>query len=91
MGHADFRVAGKIFASLGYPDESHGMVKLSPLDQAHFVDPETEAFLPVKGAWGRQGSTIVKLKLVSKAVLQDALEKAWSNCTRKTKTRKGGR
>lgn len=66
MGHADFRVGSKIFATLPY--EGHGMVKLSAVDQAHFVDPETEAFMPAAGAWGRQGSTIVKLELVTKDV-----------------------
>jgi hypothetical protein len=83
MGHPDFRVGGKIFATLAYPNPEHGMVKLSPADQAHFVDPETEAFMPCAGAWGRQGSTSVLLKKVSKTVLKDAMQKAWSNTTAK--------
>jgi hypothetical protein len=84
MGHADFRVGGKIFATL--PFEGHGMVKLSAADQAHLVDPETESFMPAAGAWGRQGSTFVKLKLVSKDVVKDALQKAWQNTAPKAKT-----
>ena len=83
MGHADFRVGGKIFATLPY--EGHGMVKLSAADQAHLVDPETEAFMPAAGAWGRQGSTIVKLQRVSKDVVKDALQKAWQNAVSKGK------
>ena len=75
MGHADFRVGGKIFATL--PKKDHGMVKLPPPDQARLVDPETETFMPAAGAWGRQGSTIVKLKQVKKSVLEEAMRKAW--------------
>lgn len=86
MRHADFRVGGKIFATLPY--EGHGMVKLLPTEQAHFVDPETEVFMPAAGAWGRQGSTIVKLKLVSKTALRDAMQKAWKNIALKSKARK---
>ncbi len=36
MDHPDFRVKGKIFATLGYPDKARGMVKLSPEDQHNF-------------------------------------------------------
>ena len=52
MDHPDFRVAGKIFATLGYPDKSLGMVKLSPEDQHYFCQDFPEAFIPVKGGWG---------------------------------------
>jgi hypothetical protein len=88
MGHADFRVGGKIFATL--PKEGVGMVKLPLVDQAHLVDPETETFMPAAGAWGRQGCTIVKLKQVEKAVLQEAMKKAWEN-TRTTSPQKSPR
>ena len=77
MGHADFRVGGKIFATL--PKKDHGMVKLPPADQVRLIDPETETFMPAAGAWGRQGSTIVRLKQVQKALLQEALKKAWEH------------
>jgi hypothetical protein len=86
MGHADFRIGGKIFATLGYPDKSYGMVKLAPADQARLVDPEPAVFMPAKGAWGRQGATIVLLKFVDKDVLRGALQKAWANAAPK----KGG-
>src|SRR4051794_37462285 len=88
MGHADFRVGGKIFATLGYPNPEHGMVKLSPADQAHFVDPETQAFMPCPGAWGRQGFTSVKLKKVNKTALKEAMQKAWLNTAPKQIARK---
>ena len=72
MDHPDFRVGNKIFATLGYPDDGWGMVKLSPRDQMQFVEGESKAFLPVKGAWGRQGATIVRLSAVTKTSLQRA-------------------
>jgi hypothetical protein len=79
MDHPDFRVAGKIFATLGYPDTALGMVKLSPDDQHYFTKDYSEFFVPVKGAWGRSGATFVHLELVTKKVLIKALEAAWRN------------
>ncbi len=79
MNHPDFRVDGKVFATLGYPDKSCGMVKLTPKQQAVFVKEEPEAFVPVKGAWGRKGATNVYLRAVSAAMLRKALEAAWFN------------
>ena len=61
MNHPDFRVAGKIFASLGAPDESWGMVKLTPEQQRAFIEKAPEVFKPCSGAWGRQGATNVYL------------------------------
>jgi len=77
MDHPDFRVAGKIFATLGYPDKSWGMVKLTPFEQEMLVEAEPAVFVPAKGAWGRQGSTTVKLKAAKKDVVRCALAAAW--------------
>jgi|SRR5690348_10953341 len=77
MGHPDFRVVGKIFATLGYPDRSWGMVKLTPLEQRMFMDAEPKAFQPCAGAWGRRGATSVKLRAVTKAALCRAIAAAW--------------
>ena len=77
MNHPDFRVAGKIFATLGYPDKTRGMVKLSPEDQHNFSKDHPEAFIPVKGTWGRRGATSVLLKAAPNNVLQKAIESAW--------------
>ena len=75
MNHPDFRVNGKIFATLHYPDDGWAMVKL-PLDQQQaFV--QLGSFVPVKGAWGKQGATNVNLKSVSEESLQAALTLAW--------------
>ena len=79
MGHPDFRVAGKIFATLGYPGKEWGMVALNADQQVSFTEAEPDAFVPVKGNWGRKGATNVKLRAVSLRSLRDALEFAWLN------------
>jgi hypothetical protein len=77
MEHPDFRVGGKIFATLGYPDKEHGMVILPPEEQEQFVRTHSTAFTPAKGAWGKRGSTTVRLKSVDTPILQRAMEIAW--------------
>ncbi len=79
MNHPDFRVAGKIFATLGYPDTTCGMVKLSPEDQHNFTKDYPDAFIAVKGAWGRGGATSVVLKAAQKDTLTKAIHAAWRN------------
>lgn len=79
MSHPDFRVRGKIFATLAYPDDTVGMVKLTPQQQAEYVQADPKAFVPVKGTWGLRGATHVRLKAVKKAALQRALLTAWRN------------
>jgi hypothetical protein len=77
MKHPDFRAHGRIFATLGYPDATRGMIKLTPADQKHFVESHPQAFVPVKGAWGLQGCTNVILAAVKPDVLAEALDLAW--------------
>jgi hypothetical protein len=79
MNHPDFRVGGKIFATLGYPDKSHGMVKLSPEQQHYFSKDYPDVFVPVKGVWGRRGPTSVHLKAIDKKTLHKAISAAWQN------------
>jgi hypothetical protein len=79
MNHPDFRVCGKIFATLGYPDKTRGMVKLSPEQQHYFSKDYPDVFVAVKGAWGRQGATSVNLKAAEKETLRKAIEAAWRN------------
>jgi hypothetical protein len=79
MRHPDFRVAGKIFATLGYPNNEFGMVRVTPEQQEELVHDEPDIFVPVKGAWGRQGCTHVRLKSARKPVLARALEAAYRN------------
>lgn len=86
MGHPDFRMNGKIFATLRYPDEQWGMVKLTPEQQNNFAQAHPHAFTPVKGGWGRQGCTSVRLEAVDKATVLEALRIA-SAGTVKTRKR----
>lgn len=83
MHHPDFRVGGRIFATLGYPDEAWAMVKLFPDQQQEFVTADPRAFVPVKGAWGRQGCTNVALKAATQARVKEALSAAWQNTAAK--------
>jgi hypothetical protein len=77
MHHPDFRVGGKIFATLGYPDEDSAMVKLSPDDQKKFIRTSPTVFTPVKGAWGRQGATTINLPAATIGTVREALTAAW--------------
>ena len=77
MGHPDFRAGGKIFATLGAPDADHGMVALMPEQQEDFMALARDAFRLAAGAWGRGGSTLVRLAEVSEDVLENALSAAW--------------
>ena len=79
MNHPDFRVNGKIFATLGYPDETYGMVKLTPEQQRLFIEKAPNVFRPCNGAWGRGGATSVHLASAAKTTLRPALEAAYQN------------
>jgi hypothetical protein len=79
MGHPDFRVRGKIFATLGAPGAGWGMVKLTPEQQDGFVDFAPKVFAPVKGGWGLRGATNVRLSAATARTLRPALETAWRN------------
>ena len=77
MAHPDFRVAGRVFATLGVPDSAHGMAALAPEQQELAIAAEPEAFSPAAGAWGRSGSTLVRLDAVSDEWLERTLHWAW--------------
>lgn len=79
MNHPDFRVGGKIFATLGAPDKGWGMVKLWPDEQAAFMEAEPKVFVPAAGAWGRRGATYVKLATAKTPTIRRALAAAWRN------------
>jgi hypothetical protein len=84
MDHPDFRVRGKIFATLGYPEHGWAMVKLAPEQQHNFVQAFPAAFVPAAGAWGRRGATSVRLQAAHKAVVSRALAAAWRNTAPKS-------
>ena len=77
FGNPDFRVSGKIFATLSLQKEGYGVLVLSPEQQAGMVEDEPEIFSPVPGGWGRTGSTRVRLAKVAPDILAAALRTAW--------------
>jgi hypothetical protein len=79
MNHPDFRVAGKIFATLSHPDKRWGMVRLPPEEQDNVLREHPAAFNPCSGAWGRQGCTNVLLSAIDKPTLVRVLLVAWRN------------
>jgi hypothetical protein len=76
MAHPDFRVNGKIFATLS-PDNKSGMVKLTPEQQEEFMRANPGMFVPASGAWGRQGCTMVALAAADEATVGEAMTLAW--------------
>jgi len=88
VGHPDFRVGGKVFASLGYPDARWAMVKLKPEQQATLVAAKPDVFTPVAGGWGRQGSTNVLLSAADRSAIKAALATAWENVAAKPPARR---
>jgi hypothetical protein len=92
MNHPDFRVGGKIFASLGVPNESWGMVKLTPEQQRTFIRKAPDVFKPCSGSWGRQGYTNVYLPAAKARIVRAALDGAAKNLVRaKKRSRSRGR
>ena len=87
MNHPDFRVRGKIFATLGYPSNGWGVLKLTPTQQQHFVETEPDVFVSVKGAWGKGGATSVCLRAARRVAVRKALVAAWCNTASKTLAR----
>jgi hypothetical protein len=88
MNHPDFRVAGKIFASLSAPDENWGMVKLTPEQQHAFIEKAPEIFKPCSGAWGRAGATNVYLASANTSIVRTALDAAAKNVALSSKKKK---
>jgi hypothetical protein len=82
MGHPDFRLNGRIFATL-HADNRFGMVQLTPEQQEQFIERYPETFAPEAGAWGRGGSTRVYLASVHDELLGEALTLAWQNAASK--------
>ena len=83
MNHPDFRVRGKIFATLSPPGGDWGMVKLTPEQQRSFVSAEPAVFAPVKGGWGLRGATNVHLDAATEDSVHRALMTAWRNAAPK--------
>jgi hypothetical protein len=83
MNHPDFRLGGKIFASLGYPDDGHGMVNLTPDRQRAFMKKAPSVFTPCAGMWGKRGATNVHLASARVELVRLALDAAAKNVAAK--------
>jgi len=77
MGAPDFRVRGRIFATLASQSQGYGNLRLTLEQQAAFVEELPEVFLPIAGGWGRMGMTHIRLAAASEDVLAGALRTAW--------------
>jgi len=78
MDHPDFRVGGKIFATLG-PDLTWGMAKLTPAQQQDYLRIDTANLKPASGKWGEGGATLIMLRDIDPGLVRDALHTAWQN------------
>ena len=77
MGHPDFRANGRIFATLR--DDEWGMVKLTPDEQQELLRAHPDVFEPASGAWGREGSTMVRLRAADGSTVRGAIVLAWEH------------
>lgn len=77
MGAADFRVGGRIFATLASEAQGFGNLALTPEQQAAFVEELPAVFMPISGGWGRMGMTHIRLEAATEDVLAGALRTAW--------------
>lgn len=77
MGAVDFRVGGRIFATLAHAEQGYGNLMLTPEAQATFVEELPDVFVPVAGGWGRMGATHVVLERANEDLLHGALQTAW--------------
>src|SRR5262249_577528 len=77
MGAVDFRVGGRIFATLASQAQGYGNLVLTPEEQAVFVEELPDVFVPIAGGWGRMGMTHIVLSKASEDVLRGALQTAW--------------
>lgn len=78
MGAADFRVGGRIFATLAHLKQGYGNLMLTPEQQAAFIADAPDVFLPVNGGWGRNGATHIRLAAANDDILAGALHTAWN-------------
>jgi hypothetical protein len=78
MGSPDFRVGGRIFATLASQKQGYGNLMLTPEQQAEFVADQPDVFVPIAGGWGKMGATHIRLARADEDVLAGALRTAWS-------------
>ena len=79
MGQPDFRVGGRIFATLASEDLGYGNLMLTPEQKADFVKELPNVFVPIRGGWGRMGMTHIRLRAATEDILEGGLRTAWNN------------
>lgn len=77
MGAVDFRVGGRIFATLASVKQGYGNLMLTPEIQAELIAERPDLYLPVAGGWGRMGITHIVLRKATRDELTGALRTAW--------------
>ena len=88
MGAADFRVGGRIFATLASQAQGFGNLMLDPEQQAAFIEDQPDVFLPIAGGWGRMGMTHIRLAKATEDILAGALQAAWTRRVAKSQKTK---
>jgi hypothetical protein len=91
MGNPDFRVGGRIFATLASQALGYGNLMLTPEQQLAFVEELPEVFLPIHGGWGRMGATHIRLASANEDLLLGALQTAWKLRVEKNTPKPGKR
>jgi hypothetical protein len=86
MGSPDFRVGGRIFATLAAQAQGYGNLMLTPGQQAMFVAEAPDIFIPIHGGWGRNGATHLKLSAANEDLVYGALQTAWKLRLEKNRT-----
>jgi hypothetical protein len=88
MGSADFRVGGRIFATLASEKQGYGNLMLTPEQQADFVAEQPDVFSPIPGGWGKNGATHLRLARANEDLLTGALRTAWKLRMEKNKKKR---
>ena len=88
MGHPDFRLNNRIFATLSAQEKGYGVLKLTPEQQKAFIAEQPEIFSPVQGGWGRMGMTFLDLKQADESIMTGALKTAYNNLREKQSQKK---
>jgi hypothetical protein len=88
MGHPDFRLNNRIFATLSYQDKGFGVLKLTIEQQEAFITDQPRIFSPVQGGWGRMGMTFLHLNEADESIMAGALKAAYQNLHAKQSLKK---
>jgi hypothetical protein len=88
MGHPDFRLNDRIFATLSAQEKGYGVLKLTPEQQQAFITEQSQSFSPVQGGWGRMGMTFIHLDHADEALIAGALSTAYHNLQKKQSVKK---